>query len=79
LDRDPTAAESGSVDAALEAVATKPFLITLRGAPSSAEAISWLSQERKMRFQVGYLLLPLGSAFDAVVYFDQVTKATRVQ
>jgi erythromycin esterase len=79
LEREPTAAESGSVDAALEAVATKPFLITLRGAPSSAEAISWLSQERKMRFQVGYLLLPLGSAFDAVVYFDQVTKATRVK
>lgn len=67
-----TAAESGSVDAALESVAAGPFLLSLRDGPAA-----WLSQERSMRFQTGYLRLPLGDAFDTVVYFGRATRAAR--
>jgi hypothetical protein len=30
-----------------------------------------------MRFQAGDLILPLGSAFDAIAYFDRATPAPR--
>ena len=68
-----TPAEGGSVDATLEKVATGPFLLSLRTEPGSPAVASWLSEERSMRFQVGYLLVPLGAAFDAVAYFDRAT------
>ncbi|HEV7919611.1 MAG TPA: erythromycin esterase family protein [Thermoanaerobaculia bacterium] len=71
---DKTAATPGSVDAALESVGTGPFLLPLR---RSAAVASWLAEERPMRFQAGYLTLPLGAAFDAVAYFDRATPASR--
>jgi len=74
---DKTAAASGSVDAALESVAPGPFLLALHSGPRSAEVGAWLSEERPMRFQRGYLMLPLGEAFDAVVYFGRATRAAR--
>lgn len=71
-------AESGSVDAALESVGTGPLFLPLDGGRRSSAIASWLSQERPMRFQVGYLVVPLGRAFDAVAYFDRATPAARV-
>lgn len=69
---------SGSVDAALENVAKGSFLLPLHTGPHSSAVDSWLSEERPMRFQVGYLTVPLGAAFDAVAYFDRTTRAVRV-
>jgi len=73
-----TATESGSVDAALEKVATKPFLLML-SAKRPAAVNAWMSAERPIRFQTGYLIVPLGDAFDAIAYFDRVVKAARVK
>lgn len=72
-----TAAESGSVDAVLEKVAAGSFLLPLRNEAIPSAVASWLSEERPMRFQVGYLRVPLGAAFDAVAYFDRATAAQR--
>jgi erythromycin esterase-like protein len=74
---DATAATSGSVDAALEKVATGSFLLPLHTGRRSSAVDSWLSEERLMRFQTGYLIVPLGAAFDAVAYFDRATRAPR--
>ncbi|MDQ2870320.1 MAG: erythromycin esterase family protein [Acidobacteriota bacterium] len=71
-------AETGSVDAALEGLAAVPFLLRLDAAPRSSAVDAWLSEERLMRFQVGYLMVPLGRAFDAVAYFDRAIPAARV-
>lgn len=68
-----TAAESGSIDGTLEIVAPHSFLLLL----SVRRPPKWLSEERSMRFQTGYLKVPL-DAFDAVAYFDRATKAGRV-
>lgn len=67
--------ESGSVDAELAKLAPGPFLLPLRGGTRAA----WMNEERMMRFQTGYLIVPLGSAFDAVAYFDRATKGKRVE
>lgn len=74
---DQTVATSGSVDATLESVGKGPFLLVLHNAKRSGPVDAWLAQERLMRFQVGYLMVPLGTGFDAVVYFDRATRATR--
>ena len=74
---DQTAATSGSVDAALETVGKGPFLLVLHGGKRPPAVDAWLSEERLMRFQVGYLNVALGPAFDAVAYFDRATKAAR--
>jgi erythromycin esterase len=74
---DSTAAASGSVDAALESAGTGSFLLTLSAGRRPAAVSSWLSQERSMRFQTGYLTVALGTAFDAVAYFDRATRAAR--
>lgn len=68
-----TAAENGSIDATLEKVAPHSFLllVNVRRQPQ------WLHEERSMRFQTGYLKVPL-DAFDAVAYFDRATKSPRV-
>jgi erythromycin esterase len=73
-----TSAESGTVDGTLESVARGPFLLLLHGGPRGSSVESWLSEERRMRFQVDHLLVPLGRAFDAVAYFDRATRAARV-
>jgi erythromycin esterase len=73
---DQSVATSGSVDATLESVAKGRFLLVLHGGKRSAAVDAWLSQERLMRFQVGYLMVPLGAGFDAVVYFDRATRAS---
>jgi erythromycin esterase-like protein len=75
---DKSAAENGSVDAALERVAKSPFLLSLNG-PRSVAVASWLSEERMIRFQTKYLLVPLGKAFDAVAYFDHAVASERVK
>jgi len=75
---DQTATTSGSVDATLESVAKGPFLLVLHTGKRSAAVDAWLTQERLMRFQVGYLIVPLGAAFDAVVYFDRAASAASV-
>ena len=67
----------GSVDATLADVSPSPFLLSLRGAPRSGAVGAWLSAERPMRFQVGYITLPLAAAFDAVVYVDRVSPAVK--
>jgi erythromycin esterase len=76
---DKTPAAGGSVDGALEAVAKGPFLLPLQTGRRSSAVAAWLSEERSMRFQVGYLVVPLGKAFDTVVYFGAATRAARVQ
>ncbi len=73
---DASAAAEGSVDAALEKVGKGPFLLSLH--TPAPEAAAWLSQERQMRFQTGYLNVILGKAFDAVAYFPDATRAARV-
>ncbi|HEX6099029.1 MAG TPA: erythromycin esterase family protein [Thermoanaerobaculia bacterium] len=72
-----SAPTEGSLDAALGKVGKGPFLLTLRGDVPPAAA-AWLSAERPMRFQAGYLDLMPGKAFDAVVYFEGATRAARV-
>ena len=69
---DASAPAEGSLDAALGKVSAKPFLLVLKDAPV------WLSEERPMRFQTGYLDVAAGKAFDAVAYFDRATAAARV-
>jgi erythromycin esterase len=68
-------AEPGSVDATLETVAKVPFLLNLKPGRRSSAVDTWLAEERPIRFQVGYLRVPLGKAFDAVAYFDHTAKA----
>jgi erythromycin esterase len=75
---DQTAATTGSVDATLESVAQGPFLLSLQNGKRPKAVEAWLSEERLMRFQTGYLMLPLGDAFDAVAFFDRATRAARV-
>jgi erythromycin esterase len=76
---DRTLPASGSVDAALESLGIPRFVLPLRGiGEAPPEVAGWLMQERPMRYQVGYLTLPLGTAFDAVVYFDRATPGARV-
>ncbi len=65
--------DSNSVDAML--AASKTSLLLLRGQRRAA----WMDEERMMRFQTGYLIVPLGTAFDAVAYFDRATKGKRVE
>ena len=65
---------AGSVDAALGGIASAPYLLLLGGAPRVGVG-AWLRSERPMRFQVGHLELALSSAFDAIVYFDHVSRA----
>ncbi len=73
---------SGSVDAALARVSSAgAFLLSLGGsskAAPSAAVHAWLSEERPMRFQALHLLVPLGTAFDAVAYFDRAEPAAVV-
>jgi len=68
-----TPAESGSVDGTLEKVAPHSFLLLL----SARRQPKWLSEERSMRFQTGYLKVPLDT-FDAVAYFEGAMKSPRV-
>ena len=68
---DKTTATAGSVDGLLERVGKGSFLLPLRGGGS------WLAEKRLMRFQVKYLLVPLGEAFDAVAYFERAVPADR--
>lgn len=72
-----SAPTEGSVDATLGKVGKGPFFLTLSGDMPQAAA-AWLSTERPMRFQTGYLDLTLVRAFDAVAYFDSATRGTRV-
>jgi erythromycin esterase len=74
---DQTPAASGSVDATLESIGHGPYMLLLSGARDFPAVNAWLAQERAMRFQVGYLTLPLGPAFDAVVYFDRASRTAR--
>jgi erythromycin esterase len=74
---DATVASMDSVDATLEKVDQTPFLLVLRTAARPSAVNAWLTEERLMRFQGGYLLLPLATAFDAVAYFDHATPAAR--
>ncbi|MGE0438953.1 MAG: erythromycin esterase family protein [Gemmatimonadales bacterium] len=67
----------GSVDATLGAVRPGPFILPL-SAPPAGSVADWLAVERPIRFEVGHLLLPLGRAFDAVVWFDRVHPAVEV-
>ena len=83
LSRDGGAALTpGSVDAALARVSSAgAFLLSLGGsseAAPSAAVHAWLSEERPMRFQALHLLVPLGTAFDAVAYFDRAEPAAVV-
>jgi erythromycin esterase len=75
---DATAATPGSVDAALESLGPGPFLLTISGGRKPTAAASWLSEERPMRFQSGYLTVALGPAFDAVAYFDRAVRSARL-
>jgi erythromycin esterase len=68
-------AERGSIDGALEKVSATPFLLPLANESPAVE--SWLSEERPMRFQVGYLTLSVRHAFDAIAYFPSATAAAR--
>lgn len=74
---DSTEPAAGSIDATLGAVAKGPFLLLLRNAAPPPAVASWLSIERKMRFQVGHLDVAVGPAFDALVYFDAASRAAR--
>ena len=67
----------GSIDGALERVGVTAFLLPLRSPKRPAEVKSWLAEERPMRFQVGYLDLPVGTAFDAIFFFDRAVAAPR--
>lgn len=75
--QDDSAPVPGSVDGALERVGVKAFLLPLRSPKRPAEVNSWLAEERPMRFQVGYLDLSVGNAFDAIFFFDRAVAAPR--
>jgi erythromycin esterase len=70
-----TVPNQDGVDAALGAVGGAPFLLPLDGAPRQGVVREWLDRPRPIRFQVGHLLVPLGRAFDAIVYFDRAEPA----
>jgi erythromycin esterase len=72
-----SAPRAGTVDAALAGIASAPYLLPLRGVPRTGALGTWLYAERPMRFQVGHLVLPLASAFDAIVFFDRIGPAIR--
>ena len=72
-----SAPRAGTVDAALAGIASAPYLLPLRGVPRSGSLGAWLYAERPMRFQVGHIVLPLASAFDAIVYFDRIGPAAK--
>jgi erythromycin esterase len=72
---DGSAPSPESVDEALQRVSASSFVLPLT-APRTAAADAWLTRERPMRFQTGYLSLPL-AAFDAVVYFDKASRVTK--
>jgi erythromycin esterase len=74
---DKSAPAGGSVDATLESIGKGPYVLVLPRPAESSAVNAWLAEERPMRFQVGYLTVPLGAAFDAVVYFDGATPAAR--
>lgn len=71
---DSTEPQDGSIDAVLGKVRATPFLLSLRG-----RTPAWLMDERAMRFQAGHLMLPLGSAFDVMAYFEGATAAARAK
>jgi erythromycin esterase len=72
-----SAPRAGTVDAALVGIGSAPYLLPLRGVPRTGALGTWLYAERPMRFQVGHLVLPLASAFDAIVFFDRIGPAVR--
>jgi len=72
-----SAPRAGTVDAALAGIASAPYLLPLRGVPRSGSLGAWLYADRPMRFQVGHIVLPLASAFDAIVYFDRIRPAAK--
>jgi erythromycin esterase len=66
----------GSVDGTLAAsLLETPSLLLLRGAPDTGAIGAWLRTERAMRYQAGYLRVPVAAAFDAIAYFDRVEGA----
>ena len=71
---DQTAPATDSVDEALQRVSSNAFVLPLGGKHGEAVG-AWLTRERTMRFQTGYLSLPLVPAFDAVVYFERASRA----
>lgn len=72
---DAARADGDSVDGTLELVSTQPFLLSLR---TQSRPPAWLERQRLMRFQTGYLSVPLVPAFDAVAYFDRGAPAVRI-
>jgi erythromycin esterase-like protein len=79
VDKSAMPNEEESVDRVLETVAKGPFLLTWRGAGAPRRAEAWLARVRPMRFQVQYLEVALGPAFDAVAYFGRATPAARAK
>jgi hypothetical protein len=61
----------------LEKVGGDQFILALHTGSVSPAVAAWLTTERLMRFQVGYVTVPLGTAFDAVAYFDHAYPAAR--
>ena len=73
-----TAPLAGSVDQVLGEVGPARYLLPLGSAGAPEAVARWLAQSRPIRFQVSHLLVPLGGAFDAIVYFDRATPAVPV-
>lgn len=72
---DGTPPAANSVDEELSKMGAPAFILPLR----SKAAEAWMSEERAMRFQNGYLSLRAGDAFDALVYFDRAIPAARAE
>lgn len=73
------AVPEGSLDAALSSLSTTAFVLRLDADSQPASVAAWWSEERPMRFQVKHLLLPVGPAFDALVYFPGARAAARAE
>lgn len=66
----------GSAEDLLANLHVQTLLLNLRDAAGNAEVSRWLSQERPLRANFSTQLdVPLGSAFDALIFQDHVTPA----
>ena len=68
-------AQPGSLDRALAAVGKSRFILDLSTASEKPLVRNWLSVRRPMEAnKVGYLMLPISPAFDAVLFLGKVVE-----
>ena len=75
---DSARAEQTSIDGLFAAVGAPAFLLNLRGVAPASSVPLWFRRTHPMRFESLYLRTAPALAFDALVYLDHATPATRI-